>query len=254
MLIDRLDATAVMSEPVGMFASPKTYFERSESGGAARVLDYHDGLCRGAFDFAATGRLLHRSRTALVLDGRFGSVFARFDYWHPPETPRIAVATGGGPRATPHGEGAASPADPKRAESFALVRVLKAKDRFKIASADYALDGGLRAMRVDLSSSDWTGAEVAFSSSAELAARYGLPARVDAATFATDPFKGFPPTDASVEAEAALVYRARGTVVERLTRAGAKPAVDWLAFPTTEVELPLAQTESKFPFAPGPGR
>lgn len=253
-LLDRVDMTAVLGQPLSAFSSPTAYFERVETDGGFRVDDDRDGSCRGGFDFGRDGKLVHRARALAVLDGRFGRVYARFDYWYPPEPPRIAVNTAAGRRALPHREPAATTASPGAAESFALIRVLAAGKTFKIAAADYARDGALKALRVDVSSGDWTSSEVALSSSAAVAAAWGLPGAIDAKSFAEKPFAGAAEPGDGVEAEAALIYRARGTLVERVKRQGSHLERDWLAFQTTEAERALARTEAALPLTPGPGR
>ena len=252
-LLDRVDMTAVLGQPLSAFSSPAAYFERVETDGGFRVDDYRDGSCRGGFDFGRDGRLIHRARALSVLEGRFGRVYARFDYWYPPEPPRVAVNTAAGRRAFPHREPAGSSASTGPIESFALIRVLAAGKNFKIASADYARDGALKALRVDVSSGDWTASEISYSSSAAVAAAWGLPGKVDAKSFVENPFKSVAASDA-VEAEAALIYRARGTVVERVKRQGSHLDRDVLAFQTTEAERALARTEAALPLTPGPGR
>ncbi|MBI5247699.1 MAG: hypothetical protein HY923_11005 [Elusimicrobia bacterium] len=252
-LIDPVDMTAVMGKPAGVLSSSKAWFERSETGGGARIVDQRDDECRGTFDFAAAGPLFHRSRALNVLEGPFGRVYARFDYWYPPERVRVAVNTSAGRRDLPHREPVLA-AGSGPAESFALIRVLKAGKKFKIATADYGLDGGLRALRVDVSSGDWASSEVAFSSSPFDAGIWGLPASVDAKAFASKPFAGVAEPVDGVETEAALIYRARGVYVERFTRRGSRSDRDWLAFPVTEIERSLAKREAAFPFTAGPGR
>lgn len=251
--IDRVDMTPLLSGPVGLMSTDTAWYERSETASGARVEDFRDGGSRGVFDFGGDGRLLHRSRALAVLDGRFGRVYARFDCWYPPEKPRVAVNTGAAKRNLPHREAVAGAASKAAPDSFALIRVLKAKDKFKIATADYGLDGGLRALRVEVSSGDWTSTEVVASTAPAAAAEWGLPAAVDAATFAVEPFAGSEPWE-NLETEAALTYRARGTIVERATRRGSRVDRDWLSFPLTEVERALSRTEAAFPFTPGPGR
>lgn len=251
-MIDRFDMTATLSEPVGLFSAPRAYFERTETASGARVEDRREGGCLGVFDFAPGGRLLHRARSLAVLEGPFGRVYARFDYWYPPERARGAVNTSAR-RDIPHREPERADAARGRADSFALVRVLKDGKKFKIASADYGLDGSLRALRVDLSSSNYIGSEVAFSSSAAAAASWGLPASIDPKNFAEKPFAD-QTEPRSIELEAALIYFSRGAFVERLIRRGARIDRDWLAFPPSEVERALAKSEAGLPFEPGPGR
>lgn len=252
-MIDRFDMTATLSEPVGLFSTARAYFERTETASGARVEDRRESGCLGVFDFAAGGRLLHRARALAVLDGPFGRVYARFDYWYPPERPRGAVNTTARTD-LPHRAPAPATATRGRVDSFALVRVLKDGKKYKIASADYGLDGGLRALRVDRSSGSWTGSEVAFSSSASAAAAWGLPATIEPSSFAEKPFAGMPEPSFAVELEAALIYFSRGAFVERLNRRGSRIDRDWLAFPPSEVERSLAKTEAGLPFEPGPGR
>lgn len=252
-MIDRFDMTATLSEPVGLFSAPRAYFERTETASGARVEDRREGGCLGVFDFAAGGRLLHRARSLAVLEGPFGRVYARFDYWYPPERPRGAANTSAR-RDIPHREPERADAARGRVDSFALVRVLKDGKKFKIASADYGLDGSLRALRVDLSSSSWTGTEVAFSSSAVAAAAWGLPAKVDPKIYTEKPFAGAATQSPEVELEAALIYYSRGAFVERLIRRGSRIDRDWLAFSPSEVERALAKSEAGLPFEPGPGR
>ncbi len=150
-MIDRFDMTATLSEPVGLFSTARAYFDRTETASGARVEDRRDSGCLGVFDFAAGGRLLHRARSLAVLEGPFGRVHARFDFWYPPERPRGAVNTSAR-KDIPHREPVPAAGARGRVDSFALVRVLKDGKKFKIASADYGLDGGLRALRVDR---DW---------------------------------------------------------------------------------------------------
>ena len=140
-MIDRVDMTAILSEPLGLFSGPKTWFERTETNAGMRITDYRDDGCRGSFDFDGRGRLIHRARALDVLEGRFGRVYARFDYWYPPEPSRIAVNTAAGRRDLPHREPVLVSASIGAVESFALIRVLKAAKNFKITSADYGLDG-----------------------------------------------------------------------------------------------------------------
>jgi len=253
MMIDPVDMTAIMGKPASALSSPQAWFERSETGAGARISDRREGECRGDFDFSPSGPLLHRSRALSVLEGPFGRVYARFDHWYPPERARIAVNTAAGPRTFPHREPVLA-AGSGSAESFALIRVLLNGRRYKIATADYGLDGGLKALRVDVSSGDWSSSEVAFSSSPFDAGIWGLPASVDAKTFAAKPFAGVAEPVDGVETEAALIYRSRGVYVERFVRRGSRVDRDWLAFPVTEIERSLAKREAAFPFSAGPGR
>lgn len=253
-MIDPVDMTAVLGAPARLFDGSKAWFERTETGAGSRIADRRDGGCRGEFDFDASGRLIHRSRALNILEGPFGRVYARFDFWYPPETPRLAVNTAAGRRDFPHRASVAAAAGPGAAESFALIRVLKAGRKFKIATADYGLDGGLRALRVEVSSGDWTSSEVAFSSSPFDAGIWGLPGAVDAKSFASQPFAGVAEPVDGVETEAALIYRARGVFIERFVRRGSRSERDWLYFPVTEIERALAKLEAGFPFTAGPGR
>ena len=252
-MIDRVDMTAILGKPISLFSASKSWFERTETGAGARISDYRDGGCQGSFDFADSGALIHRSRALSVLEGRFGHIYARCDYWYPPESPRIAVNTSAASRAMPHRAPVLLGVAQGPAESFALIRVLKAGKTFKIASADYGLDGALKALRVDVSSGDWTASEVSFTSSTFTALIWGLPAAIDTTSFPGKPFAGVAEPGENIEMEAALIYRARGILVERIMRHGSRIDREWLSFPLTEIERALSKTEAAFPFLAGPG-
>ena len=241
LLFDRMDMTATLGAPLGRFSSAKTYFESTPlSGGNLRVADIREGACRGVYDLSAKGRMIHRARTLRVLEGAFGHVYAHLHYWYPPETPRIAVGTFADRRGPPHLPPQLQASGSGKIDGYALIRVLKAPQRYLIASGDYALDGALKAFRVDVSTGDWTRTLAGVRPGA-----YGLPEAIAPAEFAASPFPG--EAAENVELEAALIFRGRGTTIERVIRRGSRVERDWLSFPPTEIDRALSRTEASYP-------
>lgn len=253
LMIDRVDMTATLGAPLGAFANAKSYFDSSpRAGGGRRIADIRDGSCRGQYDFSPDDRLLHRERTLRVLEGDFGHVYAHFHYWYPPEVPVIAVATFAQRRDVPHLAPQIAKAGSGKVDGFALIRVLNASPKFLVATADYALDGRLKAFRVEASSGEWVGSQM---NGAVLddgkAARFGLPKEIDPATFAEAPFVESAKDGESLELEAALIFHGRGALIERVVRRGSHVDRDWLSFPPTELERALSKVEASYPITRG---
>ncbi len=244
MLIDRVDGTATLGEPLGLFSNEKTYFDRTSEPGGFKVEDRRDGSLRGVYQFSDDGKIRRRTETLLVLDGDFGAVFAEVSARHQGEKPRASIATGARPRATPRQDGESAKEAAKAVSSFALVRVVRAEPKFLIASADYDAAGVRRAFRVDASTGDWRG------EAAKTAEELGMPERIDPLKFAKDPFSGLSEPVFPHEADAALIYGDRGEFVERKVRRGSRVESSRLRFPPTELERALLKAESKLPFGP----
>lgn len=241
LLFDRMDMTATLGAPLGRFSSEKTYFESTPlPGGNVRVADIREGACRGVYDLSPNGRMIHRTRTLRVLEGEFGHVYVHLHYWYPPESPRVAIGTFADKRGVPHLPPLIAASGSGSIDGYALIRVMKAPDRYLIASGDYALDGARKAFRIDVSTGDW-----ARSLAGEPPALYGLPEAIDPAGFTAFPFPG--EAEENVELEAALIFRGRGTTIERVVRRGSRVERDWLSFPPTEIDRALSRTESSYP-------
>lgn len=251
LMIDRVDMTATLGAPLRAFANAKSYFDSSpRPGGGRRIADVRDGACRGIYDFSPDDRLLHRERTLRILEGDFGHVYVHFHYWYPPEQARITVATFAQRRDVPHLPPLIEESGSGKVDGFALVRVLKAPPKFLVATADYALDGRLKAFRIEASSGEWVPSQM---NSAvldyEKAARFGLPKEIKPATFAAAPFGEHAQDD--LELTAALIFRSRGALIERVIKRGLHVDRDWLSFPPTELDRTLSKMEASYPITRG---
>ena len=265
LLIDRVDMTASLSEPLGLFSSEKSYFERWEQrGGGFWIEDWREGSRRGTYHFTKDGRLRHRTETLLVLEGELGAVFAELNAWHQSDKPRTTVNTAPYSRSNARQAGQPAEGTGKAVSGFALVRVLKAAPKFLIASADYALDGSLQAFHVNASTGDWRhsnevakhhpfqgGSFYGPGIDAKAAEKLGVPLKIDPAAFLASPFASLPEPGFPHELDAALVYRDRGEFVDRQVRRGSRVEKSRLRFPPTELERALLKTESARPFSAG---
>lgn len=251
LMIDRVDMTATLGAPLGAFANAKSYFDSTpRSGGGRRIADISDGSCRGIYDLSPGDRLLHRERTLRVLEGDFGHVYVHLHYWYPPEPSRIAVATFAQRRDVPHIPPLIEETGSGKVDGFALIRVLKAPPKFLVATADYALDGSLKAFRVEASSGEWVPSQMNTAVlDEEKAARFGLPRKIKPATFAQAPFSEHSKED--LELEAALIFHGRGASIERVIKRGSHVDRDWLSFPPTELERALSKVEASYPITRG---
>lgn len=270
MMIDRVDRTATLSEPLGRMSAAKTYFESSPlAGGRALVREFHDGALEGAYYLSGKNELIGRSDLLLVLDEDFGRVYASIGVDYAGGAGRIKVNTKPLRREV-SGQRASSAKAPKAGhpDGFSLVRAMRAPPKFVVAVADYSIDGTLVAFSVAQSSGDWLSAEggpqpppgfatgyfYAPGIDAKLAAKAGLPMTIDPIRFETDPFQGLPDPADPVAADAAVIYRDRGAVVERQVKRGSRIERSSLWFPPTETERGLLGAERRLPFTPGPGR
>lgn len=242
-MVDRLDLTATLGEPLGMFSSDKSYYELT----GRRVSDIREGANRGSYDLSPENRLVHRERSLLVLEGHFGRVYASFDYTYPPAVPKVAVNTFAHRPDYPHRAAEPGRKAPGPADSFALVRAyqLPGSKKFAVATADYDAAGKRKSFRVAISTG---GAFQELVAPAEA----GLPKSVDAPSFSENPFAGMGGSSELGDVRAALVYRGRGTAIERIVLNGLFVEREWLSFPLTETERSLSKIETRLPLKPGP--
>lgn len=243
LMVDRIDLTATLGEPLGIFSNDKSYYELT----GRRVSDIRDGANRGAYDLSPENRIVHRERSLLVLDVQAGRVYAAFDYTYPPGVSRIAVNTFTHRPDFPHrvGEPGRKPSAP--ADSFALIRsfTLPGSKRNAVATADYDSAGKRRSFRVAIS----TGGGFMELRSPDEAY---LPESVDPRLFSERPFDGVEGSPELGELHAALVYHGRGTAIERIVVSGLLIKREWLSYPLTETERALAKIEARLPLKPGP--
>jgi hypothetical protein len=268
MMVDRVDMTATLSEPLGLLSAGGSFFERdSLPGGRAVVREFHDGALEGEYYLSDKNALLGRSDLLLVLDEDFGRVYAsiKIDYG----AGRMGIGTrmlsrrSAGQAARPDkGRKSGSP------DGFSLVRALKAPPKLIVAAGDYSLDGTLVAFSVAWSSGDWIQSEggpqpppgfgkgffAAPGIDATLAAAAGLPLTLDPIRFETDPFKGLPEPSYPVDRDAALVYRDRGAIVDRAIKRGSRVERATLWFPPSEIERALLAAERRLSFSAGATR
>ena len=268
-LIDRVDRTATLGAPLGMMSTSKSYFERSPlAGGRTLIQEFHDGALEGSYYLSEKNELIGRSDLLLVLDEGFGRISASISVDYAGSTGRVKINTK--PLRHELASQRASSAEAPKAghpDGFALVRVMKAPPKFLVAVADYSLDGTLVAFSIAQSSGDWLTAEggspppgfgagyfFAPGIDEKIAAKAGLPLRIDPIRFETEPFEGLPDPAAPIIEDAALIYRDRGAVVERRLKRGSSLEHGSLWFPPTETERGLLGDERRLPFTPGPGR
>ncbi len=269
-LVDRVDRTATLGSPLGLMSTTKTYFESSPlAGGRALVREFHDSALEGAYYLSDKNELIGRTDLLLVLDEDFGRIYTAIGVDYASGAGRIKVNTKALRRGSA-GQRATTGKAPKAGhpDGFSLIRAVRAPPGFIVASADYSLDGTLVAFFVAQSSGDWlfaeggaqpppgfgTGYFFAPGIDTKIAAKAGLPLRIDPIRFETEPLTGLPDPAAPAATDAALIYRDHGTVIERWIKRGSSIERVSLWFPPTETERDLLGVERRLPFTPGPGR